>query len=694
LAEKIGDDYYYDDYYSKESNERRKERILSDKYWNYTFGHFIEYKSQRQYSDWLWFVYQGMLKNKVDGLIFLEQTHWYIEVSKADEKKYEKGLLKLDPKVWRKKPKVFAALDSNQIKLADGTNTTFDPTNPDIRFKKGGSTDILLAPNGKPSNLTPEQYKLVRTSAFKSWFGDWEKLAMTKLYDAGIDEVSLKRLSDEVSKIVDENGEPKPVYHGSPSTFTIFNEHINAGYFFAETKQRATIFGNRFASRKGITYEVFLNVRKLFDPKKMTNVEKAKIKQMVEYVDDVSELFVDRNFHPVKEKNIFRYLEDSDFVLKLLENYSDSWLLIESIPFQSWLKKERYDGYKVQEEGITNYAVYQNKNIKLADGTNTTFDAGSTDIRFGGGGITYKSNKCVLPKINIAQINTDEFKKWWNTGELNEQELPTIQDVKYRGQRNNIGYVFNYGEKLLPKGAGIDNGQDFAFYFVDEEDIDVAKYYAYCDTSESKGHLMAVWLRLHFPLEIFKRFMSGKEFIELLKENEIDPIKEIPNDNKQESIFSLLENYEPKKLRENIQKAGFDGIIFNDGNSEMGEFMSYVVFNPNQIKSATENIGTFDNDNFDIRFEKGGYLEQIANDPALEYSKGGRLKHTDLTKIPNFNNVYKGAEVAEYSEDPEKVKSAERWWELFRKNQKEQILTDDEYGEFMKLSNELAWENI
>jgi hypothetical protein len=34
--------------------------------------------------------------------------------------------------------------------------------------------EILLAPNGKPSNLSPEQYKLVRTPEFLAWFGDWE----------------------------------------------------------------------------------------------------------------------------------------------------------------------------------------------------------------------------------------------------------------------------------------------------------------------------------------------------------------------------------------------------------------------------------------------------------------------------------------------------------------------------------------
>ena len=34
----------------------------------------------------------------------------------------------------------------------------------------------LLAPNGKPSNLTERQYAQVRTKAFKEWVGDWEKL--------------------------------------------------------------------------------------------------------------------------------------------------------------------------------------------------------------------------------------------------------------------------------------------------------------------------------------------------------------------------------------------------------------------------------------------------------------------------------------------------------------------------------------
>ena len=42
---------------------------------------------------------------------------------------------------------------------------------------------------------------------------------------------------------------------------------------------------------------------------------------------------------------------------------------------------------------------------------------------------------------------------------------------------------------------------------------------------------------------------------------------------------------------------GCDGIIINGEKSSL-----YVVFDPNQVKSATDNIGTFDSSNPDIRY--------------------------------------------------------------------------------------------
>jgi hypothetical protein len=83
-------------------------------------------------------------------------------------------------------------LDSTGI-IVDFINSNYDD-----------SGNLLLAPNGKPSNLTPEQHKLVRSPEFKAWFGDWENDPTN------------------ASKVVDENGEPLVVYHGTNSNFTIF----------------------------------------------------------------------------------------------------------------------------------------------------------------------------------------------------------------------------------------------------------------------------------------------------------------------------------------------------------------------------------------------------------------------------------------------------------------------------------------
>lgn len=43
-----------------------------------------------------------------------------------------------------------------------------------VRKQYEGTTMWLKAPNGKDTNLTEEQWLLVRTPAFKAWFGDWE----------------------------------------------------------------------------------------------------------------------------------------------------------------------------------------------------------------------------------------------------------------------------------------------------------------------------------------------------------------------------------------------------------------------------------------------------------------------------------------------------------------------------------------
>ena len=71
----------------------------------------------------------------------------------------------------------------------------------------------LVAPNGNPSRLNGRLWGVVRTPAFKAWFGDWEN----DPYNA--------------SKVVDENGEPLYIGHLSrvPDAMDFFDTTVSDG---------------------------------------------------------------------------------------------------------------------------------------------------------------------------------------------------------------------------------------------------------------------------------------------------------------------------------------------------------------------------------------------------------------------------------------------------------------------------------
>ncbi|CAB4124912.1 NAT_SF domain containing protein [uncultured Caudovirales phage] len=130
-------------------------------------------------------------------------------------------------------------------------------------------TSVLLAPNGNPSNLSAAHHALVRTPEFKAWFGDWEAGNVWA--------------RDDVSKAVDENGEPLVLYHGTDKGgFTEFKtpggtRRGDLGIFLTPNREMARSYvkkgrgqdlaredlnGNPsfFGSKSGI-YPLFVNIR-------------------------------------------------------------------------------------------------------------------------------------------------------------------------------------------------------------------------------------------------------------------------------------------------------------------------------------------------------------------------------------------------------------------------------------------------
>jgi hypothetical protein len=201
-------------------------------------------------------------------------------------------------------------LAKNPVKTTpDNDMFIADKKNPSIKFDKGG----LIAPNGEKSNLTAEQYKLVRTKAFKDWFGDWENDPKNS------------------SKVVDDNGEPLVVYHGSPyGEFSVFKNEVGIGDFWFTSEinlAKTHTIKSRWDRKDTIPYmvEAFLNIK-----------------------------------NPTY-------------------GYTTNWKFDEEKTNDGSVKVTTSFGNNV-------YVAYYPEQIKLADGSNTTFDGSSPDIRFKDGG--------------------------------------------------------------------------------------------------------------------------------------------------------------------------------------------------------------------------------------------------------------------------------------------------------------------
>ena len=120
----------------------------------------------------------------------------------------------------------------------------------------------VKAPNGKRSILFDnireqvkddkkalENYYKIYTPQFKEWFGDWENDPKN------------------ASKVVDSNGQPLLVYHGSDTMLTEFKSPFNDNYFAKKGGNPKSIFFTSVETPKGSVYDrgniipVFLNIK-------------------------------------------------------------------------------------------------------------------------------------------------------------------------------------------------------------------------------------------------------------------------------------------------------------------------------------------------------------------------------------------------------------------------------------------------
>lgn len=241
-----------------------------------------------------------------------------------------------------------------------------------LKKKYEGTAQWMKAPNGKHTNLTEFQWLQVRTKAFKQWFGDWENDP------------------ENASKVVDENGEPLVVYHGSSADFTVFDHRFGyrngaaegRGFYFTSDKSKA----EGYKTENGKLFEVYLRLQKPLDPDVLT-ITKAEVEKIVRAIDTDGIYVSDYAENDIGYPGKIWYNKAVKSAVNAIYNSSDNNADIVAEIYSVFGQGDALS--KITEatgyDGFVNgdvYVVFNPTQIKSATDNIGTFDGTNPDIRY------------------------------------------------------------------------------------------------------------------------------------------------------------------------------------------------------------------------------------------------------------------------------------------------------------------------
>jgi N12 class adenine-specific DNA methylase/predicted RNA methylase len=218
----------------------------------------------------------------------------------------------------------------------------------------------------------------IDTPAFRRWFGE--------------------------SKVVDEQGRPRVVYHGTADDFSVFDGYEIAGWFseqpgLAEMHAKSNAYGGDQVSAPAIM-PVYLSIQNPLDLTKHPTFD----------MDDGD----------VSAREVYR-VAGMDLPDGMTEDDADysknvAWEIVNRKAFEDAAVANGYDGIKVRQNGVVTWAAFKREQIKSASGNHGTFDPASQDIRLsrsGAGGMaladanavanTFRDRLKGLPPLHVLE---------------------------------------------------------------------------------------------------------------------------------------------------------------------------------------------------------------------------------------------------------------------------------------------------
>jgi hypothetical protein len=442
-------------------------------------------------------------------------------------------------------------------------------------------------------NIAPAQKYSLRTAntpEFKQWFGQ--------------------------SQIVDEQGRPRVMYHGTARDITEFKPKQAGAIFVTEDPRFAEDFSymsemwmidhaDQFLSEQEIKKAVAAGVMKMAQgmPKQkqiqmLTEILQFPIDSVVrdpdatEIRNEIAKRLPSKpNILPVyvRAENPFDFenqghLEAIRSMPGVPVHYQrirrGEWSAIEEPDVQEAIQKAGFDSFYITEGGRKNLAVYDPNQLKSVTGNIGTYSKESKDIRY-----------------SLRNTDTPAFKQWFGDSKVvDEADKPLVayhgtskfegyefKSTKASNPAGNIGgYYFSTLEREADEFAGGKEGSEVIPVF-----LSISNPYI-----PGKSPVTDAMRKQYYDEMLYhNRGMSDEKVVEYAKS------KMYHLDERGTPLSNAIGNE-----RDGSASAAFQRIIKAGGYDGYHQDTHWVAFEPTQIKSAIGNIGTFDPTKPDIRY--------------------------------------------------------------------------------------------
>jgi hypothetical protein len=244
--------------------------------------------------------------------------------------------------------------------------------------------------SGSPVNIKIEN--VTKTQQFKRWFGNWETHPETS------------------SKVVNADGTPKVVYHGTNADFWTFSlanrgkngDKLGVGYYFVDNKSSAERYGDR-------VIEAYLDIKKPASAEVM-EISRKDWEKFLDFAIEHRDEYIDGEW---KGNDINKEYELTDFDYgsndaELIKGFLNGIAAGNKDVTEAYLEMLKdstgYDGIAYNTDNTDYYVAFTPEQIKSATDNIGTFDKDNKDIRYSKELMTAEEKKKVREAERAAYL--------------------------------------------------------------------------------------------------------------------------------------------------------------------------------------------------------------------------------------------------------------------------------------------------